>query len=90
MKRVSKYSKSGLLLNVIRAGAFYLFRYIKHAIKNEIVFVWTTIRHVWIPFISADVNEKRIIKSYLDADHEEILFLTESSNVDTIIYRGKV
>jgi len=39
MKRVNKYSKSGLLLNVIRAGAFYLFRYIKHVIKNEIVFV---------------------------------------------------
>lgn len=58
MKRANKYSKGGLLLNVIRAGAFYLFRYIKHAIRNEIVFVWT-IRHVWILFISADVSEER-------------------------------
>jgi hypothetical protein len=39
MKRMGKHPKSGFLLGVIRAGAFYLFRYIKHAIRNEIVFV---------------------------------------------------
>jgi len=39
MKRAGKHSKGGFLLGVIRAGAFYLFRYIKHAIRNEIVFV---------------------------------------------------
>lgn len=39
MKRMGKHAKGGFLLGVIRAGAFYLFRYIKHAIRNEIVFV---------------------------------------------------
>lgn len=49
MKRLGKFSKGGLLLNVIRAGAFYLFRYIKHVIKNKIIFVWTIKRNslVW-------------------------------------------
>lgn len=44
MKRMGKHAKGGFLLGVIRAGAFYLLRYIKHAIRNEIVFVWV-IRH---------------------------------------------